>query len=125
MSTEQDRTEQQACHNGHLGPHSQLSRTVSGTIQENSPRARSCRTQIFPHPWRWVALQLQQGLSEYQRVLTTKYHSVQYICPDCPPVGIGILPCSLSPASVSLPVVPMGGHTRLRVRCWGSPNSDD
>ncbi len=45
----------------------------------------------------------------------------------CPLVGIGNLPPPLSPASV--PPYPRnqrgGGHTRLRVRGWGSPNSDD
>jgi hypothetical protein len=48
-----------------------------------------------------------------------EYHSV------CPRVEIGILP--LSPASVPLPPEPGGGgHTHsLRVRGWGSPNSDD
>jgi hypothetical protein len=48
-----------------------------------------------------------------------EYHSV------CPLVGIGTLPTPLSPASVPLPPEPGGGHTRLRVRGWGSPNSDD
>jgi hypothetical protein len=31
----------------------------------------------------------------------------------------------LSTASVPLPPEPKGGHTRLRARGWGSPNSDD
>ena len=49
-----------------------------------------------------------------------EYHSV------CPIVGIGTPPTPLSPASVPLSPVPKGGgHTRLRVRGWGSPNSDD
>ncbi len=51
-----------------------------------------------------------------------EYHSV------CPLVRIGTLPPPLSPASVPpLPPEPGGGggHTRLRVRVWGSPNSDD
>jgi hypothetical protein len=45
----------------------------------------------------------------------------------CPLVGIGTLPTPLSPASVPLPPELKGvvGHTRLRVRGWGSPNSDD
>ncbi len=47
-----------------------------------------------------------------------EYHSV------CPLVGIGTLPTPLSPASVPLPPR-KGGHTRLRVRGWESPNSDD
>jgi hypothetical protein len=47
----------------------------------------------------------------------TEYHSVS------PVVGIG----TLSPASVPPPPKSRGrgGHTRLRVRGWGSPNSDD
>ncbi len=48
-----------------------------------------------------------------------EYHSV------CPLVGIGTLPTPFSPASVPLPPEPGGGHTRLRVRGWGSPNFDD
>ncbi len=49
-----------------------------------------------------------------------EYHSV------CPLVGIGTLPPPLSLASVPLPPEPEpGGHTRLRIRGWGSPNSDD
>jgi hypothetical protein len=51
--------------------------------------------------------------------LYLEYHSV------CPLVGIGIP----SPASeFALSPEPGGGggvHTRLRVRVWGSPNSDD
>jgi hypothetical protein len=49
----------------------------------------------------------------------TEYHSV------CPLVGIWTLPSPLSPASVPLPRYQRGGGTRLRVRGWGSPNSDD
>ncbi len=48
-----------------------------------------------------------------------EYHSV------CLLIGIGTLPTPLSRASVPLPPEPRGGHTRLRVRGWGSPNSDD
>ncbi len=47
-----------------------------------------------------------------------EYHSV------CPLVGIGTLPTPLSSASVPLPPEPGRGHTRLRVRGWGSPISD-
>ncbi len=44
----------------------------------------------------------------------------------CPLVGIGTLPPLLSPASVPLPPeTGGGGHARLRVGGWGSPNSDD
>ncbi len=47
-------------------------------------------------------------------------------CTVCPLVGIGTLPPPLSPASVPLPPELKGGrHTRLRVRGWGSPNSED
>jgi hypothetical protein len=50
----------------------------------------------------------------------TKYHSV------CPLVVIGTLPPPLSPASVPLPPEPGGGgHTGLRARGWGNPNSHD
>jgi hypothetical protein len=47
---------------------------------------------------------------------------------ECPLVGIGTHPTTLSPASVPLPPEPWGGggwHTRLRVMGCGSPNSDD
>jgi len=47
----------------------------------------------------------------------TEYHSV------CPLVGIGTLPPPLS--SLGTKGWGGGGHTRLRVRGWGSPNSDD
>jgi hypothetical protein len=61
------------------------------------------------------AYRLQHKVHVYK-----EYHSV------CPLVGTGTLPTSLSPASVPLPPEPEGGgHTRLRVRGWGSPNSDD
>ncbi len=46
----------------------------------------------------------------------------------CPLVGIGTLPPPPSPASACAPppgTKGWGGHTRLRVRGWGSPNSDD
>ncbi len=43
-----------------------------------------------------------------------------------PLVGIGTLPAPLSPACVPLPPEPKGeAHTRLRLRGWGSPNSND
>jgi hypothetical protein len=48
-----------------------------------------------------------------------EYHSV------CPLVGIGNLPPPLSPASVPLPRNQGGGGTRVRVRGWGSPNSNE
>jgi hypothetical protein len=53
--------------------------------------------------------------------LHKEYNSV------CPLVGIGTLPTPLSPVSVPLPPETKGGggtHTCLRVRGWGSPNSD-
>ena len=43
----------------------------------------------------------------------------------CPLAGIGTLPTPLSPVSVPLPPEAEGGHPRLRVRGWGSPDSDD
>ncbi len=64
-----------------------------------------------------------EGLSKYcihKAHIYEEYHSV------CPLLGIGTLPPPLSPASVPLPPESKGGgHTRLRVRGWGSPNSDD
>jgi hypothetical protein len=55
------------------------------------------------------------------------YHKVrifiEYHC-VCPLLGIGTLPTLLSPASVRLPP-DWVGHSRLRVRGWGSPNYDD
>jgi hypothetical protein len=47
-----------------------------------------------------------------------EYHSV------CPLVRIGTPPTPLSPATVPLPPEPGGRHTRVRVRGWGSHNSD-
>jgi hypothetical protein len=42
------------------------------------------------------------------------------------PISVGTLPTPFSPASVPLPQNRGGGvHTRLRVRGWGIPNSDD
>ncbi len=53
----------------------------------------------------------------FTKYIYIEYHSV------CPLVGVGT---PLSPASVPLPPEPKGGgHTRLRVRGWGSPSSDD
>jgi hypothetical protein len=50
----------------------------------------------------------------------TEYHSV------CPLVGIGILPYSLASECAPSPGTKGGGgHTRLRLRSWGSPNFDD
>jgi hypothetical protein len=52
-----------------------------------------------------------------------KVHIYKEYLPQCMSlVGTGTLPTPLSP----LPPVPGGGvHTRLRVRGWGRPNSDD
>jgi hypothetical protein len=62
-----------------------------------------------------------QVRNEHKVHIYKEYHRV------CPLVGIGTLPPPLSPASVPLPLEPKGGggHTRLRVRGCGSPNSDD
>ncbi len=60
-------------------------------------------------------------------LLTTKYTHIKITtCSVCPLIGNGTLPVPppLSPASVPLPRQG-GGHTRLRVRRWGSPYSDD
>jgi hypothetical protein len=69
------------------------------------------------------------GFSVYLSWISYSYGSQStyiYIVPVCPLVGIGTLPPLLSPASVPLPPEPKGGgHTRLRVRGWGSPNFDD
>jgi hypothetical protein len=43
----------------------------------------------------------------------------------CPLVGIGTLPTPLSRQRVCPQPKMGGGHTHLRVRGWGSPNSDD
>ena len=49
-----------------------------------------------------------------------EHHSV------CPLVGIGTPPPLLPQASVPSPADQrVGGHTRLRLKGWGSPNSDD
>ncbi len=50
-----------------------------------------------------------------------EYHS------ECPLVGIGTPPPPLTQATEPSPRNQNGGggHTRLRVRRWGSPNSDD
>jgi hypothetical protein len=58
-------------------------------------------------------------LTHHKVRIYKEYHSV------CPLVGTWFLPTPLSPASVPLPIEPEGRHTRLRVRGWGSPNSDD
>ncbi len=63
----------------------------------------------------------RQGLGGDHKVHTYKeYRSV------CPLVGTGTRPPPLSPASVHLPPEPRGdGNTSVRVRGWGSPNSND
>ncbi len=49
-----------------------------------------------------------------------EYHNI------CPIVGIGTLSPPSFASQCSPPQEPKGGvHTRLRVRGWGSPNSDD
>ncbi len=56
---------------------------------------------------------------------STKYTYIKSTTVYGPLVGIGTLPPPLSPASLPLPTELGGGHTRLRVRGWGSANSDD
>ncbi len=59
-------------------------------------------------------------------VLPTKYVYIKSTTVYVSSSKIGTLPTPLSPASVPLPPEPgVGGYTRLRVRGWGSPNSDD
>ncbi len=85
----------------------------------------SCRLGAF---FFWLSLyfwfSLLFGLLLSHKVRKYKeYHSA------CPLLGIGTLPTPLSPASVPLSPSPRtgggGGHTRLWMRGWGSPNSDD
>jgi hypothetical protein len=52
------------------------------------------------------------------------YHKVHIYLECCPIVGIGT-PRPLSRLRVCPPRTKRGGHTRLRLRGWGSPNSDD
>ena len=62
---------------------------------------------------------LCQTISFYHKVLIYReHHSV------CPLVGTGTPPTLLPQASVPSSQVG-GGHTRLWLRGWGSPNSDD
>ncbi len=60
---------------------------------------------------------------------THKVHiySIQSTTVYVPSLELGLSHIPLSPASVPLPLVPKGGgeHTHLRVRGWGSPNSDN
>ncbi len=77
--------------------------------------------------WRWGEghydrLEISSEGLQHKVHIYKEYHSV------CPLVGIGTLPPPLSPATVALPPetkMVRGGHTRLRVRGWGSPNPDD
>ncbi len=63
---------------------------------------------------------VDRGQAQSTYTVYKEYHSV------CPLVGIGTLAPPLAPASVLLSPEPEGGgHTRLRVRGWGSPNFDD
>ncbi len=75
----------------------------------------------------WFPLSLKHWspLRYTHKVLIYKEH--QSVCPR---VGIGTLPTPLLQASVSSPNSPPprpkgGGHARLRLRGWGSPNPDD
>ncbi len=72
----------------------------------------------------WPGIQAFSSKSRSKLEIFTKYVYIK--SPTvCPLVGIGTLPTPLSPASVPLPPEPGGGHTRLRLRGWGSPNSED
>ncbi len=59
--------------------------------------------------------------------ITTKYsHIYIELHSVCPLVGIGTPPTPLPKASVPLPLQRVGGgHIRLRLCGWGSPNSDE
>ncbi len=96
------------------------------TIQQ---KKKKTKTKINPRRYcittvsgKMYLLTKKHDVGRLHKVRTYKeYHSV------CPLVGIGTLPTPLSPASVPLLPEPRGGggHTRLRGRGWGSPNSDD
>ncbi len=70
---------------------------------------------------RHCRLRITNLKSATHKVLIFKeHHSV------CPLVGIGTPPIPLPQASVPFPSDKrVGGHTRLRLKGWGSPNSDD
>jgi hypothetical protein len=66
------------------------------------------------------ALPIRSHTTKHEVPIYLEYHSV------CPLVGIVTPLPSLPQASVLPPRTKGGGgHTRLRVRGWGSPNSDD
>ncbi len=74
----------------------------------------------------WIRISIEtlnfmSGWSTHKVRIYKEYHSF------CPLVGIGTLPTPLWPASVPLPQNRGGGGggTRLRLRGWGSPNSED
>jgi hypothetical protein len=64
---------------------------------------------------------LNTFLFKHKLRIFTEYHSV------CPLVGIGTLPPPYLASECAPPpgTKEWGGHTRLRVRGWGSQNSDD
>ncbi len=73
--------------------------------------------------WNWDSA-IPSPAGEFAPQITyIEYHSV------CPLVGIGTPPCTSSAASECAPPPGTngrgGGHTRLLVRGWRSPNSDD
>ncbi len=74
---------------------------------------------------RWV----ERGVAgQYFVRRQTQLCTLQYICKYfvvCPLVGIGTPPPPLPPASVYPPEPKEVGNTGLRVRGWGSLNSDD
>jgi hypothetical protein len=92
------------------------------------PPARSQILLIpsWKHPLPSYHVQLSDSMSAIPFKHKVHIYSIQSTMHSVfPLVGIGTLPTPLSPASVPLPPEPEGGHTRLRVRGWGSPNSDD
>ncbi len=67
-------------------------------------------------------------VSDFHEIWYTPQSTCIYRVPYCmSPRRNWDSPPPLSPASVPLPLEPKrgGGHTRLRVRGWGSPNADD
>ncbi len=103
-------------------PHGGIWRTIHTHTLTSRFRNNQCKDDsalfsrfLYGHSNTLLPLPPQSTYGIYE-----EYHSV------CPLVGTGTLPTLLSPASVPLPPEPGGGgHTRLRVRGWGSPNSDD
>ncbi len=77
---------------------------------------------LFYGPRSWELTTVLCERKTHKVRIYKEYHSV------CPLVGIRTLPCNPSLAIECAPPPRTGrggGHTRLRVRGWGCPNSDD